>query len=141
MLDKFVYFCHLHFNKHFQDYVLRTVPELAQLKRFVNDLVFFSVTEHIQLSEQLFGTVRYCTWSLLSTIVLQLYVIIQTHHHQSFHFIYYKFFTFSIQTMFNLIPSEANDPQGLMPRLAPNKQNQQSWIILFCKPLSGKQLK
>ena len=47
---------------------------------------------------------------LLSTIVLQLDIIIQTHHHHhSFHFIYYE-----IHIMFSLIPTDANDPQGLM---------------------------
>ena len=34
----------------------------------------------------------------------------QTHHH---HFIL-QIFTFSIQIMFSLIPSDANDSQGLM---------------------------
>ena len=53
---------------------------------------------------------------LLSTIVLQLVIIIQTHHHHhSFHFILQSF-TFSIHIMFTLIPSDANDPQGLMRR-------------------------
>ena len=50
---------------------------------------------------------------LLSTIVLQLIIIIQTHH--SFHFIL-QLFTFSIPFMFTLIPSKANDQQGLMRR-------------------------
>ena len=54
--------------------------------RFFN-VVFCSVKEHVQLSEYLFETVRYCTWSLLSTIVLQLIIIIQTHHHRSIYFI------------------------------------------------------
>ena len=54
--------------------------------------------------------------SLLSAIVLQLDIIIQTHHHHSLNFIYYKCFTFSIQIVFNLIPSDANDPQGLIRR-------------------------
>ena len=57
----------------------------------------------------------YCTWSLLSTVVLQLIIIIQTHHHLSFYFILY-IFTFSIFIMFSLIPSDANDPQGLVRR-------------------------
>ena len=75
-----------------------------------------------------FETVRYCTLSPLSTIVLQLDIdiIIQTHHHQSFHFIYYIVLLFSIQIMFNLMPSDANDPQGLMRRKAPNKQTKTS---------------
>ena len=30
--------------------------------------------------------------------------------------LYYKFFTLSIHIMFSLIPSDANDPQGLMRR-------------------------
>ena len=60
-------------------------------------------------------------WSLLSTIVLQLVIIIQTHHHHSFYFIL-QIFTLSIHIMFSLIPSDANDPQGLMRRYAPNKQ-------------------
>ena len=33
-----------------------------------------------------------------------------------------QIFTFSIQIMFNLIPSDANDPQVLMREYAPNKQ-------------------
>ena len=52
---------------------------------------------------------------LLSTIVLQLLIIIQTHHHHSFYFIL-QIFTLSIHIMFGLIPSDANDPQGLMRR-------------------------
>ena len=74
-----------------------------------------SVKEHLQLSEWLFETVRYCTWSYLSTIVLQFVIIIQTHHHHSFHFILQVFTSF-IHIMFSLIPSDANDPQGLMRR-------------------------
>ena len=52
---------------------------------------------------------------LLSTIVLQLIIIIQPHHHHSFNFIL-QIFTLSIHIMFSLIPSDANDPQGLMRR-------------------------
>ena len=52
---------------------------------------------------------------LLSTIVLQLIIIIQTHHHHSFYFIL-QIFTLSIHIMLSLIPSDANDPQGLMRR-------------------------
>ena len=33
-----------------------------------------------------------------------------------------QIFTLSIQIMFNFIPFDANDPHGLMRRLAPNKQ-------------------
>ena len=55
------------------------------------------------------------SWSLLSTIILQLIIIIQTHHHHSIYFIL-LIFTFSIHIMFSLIPSDANDPQGLMRR-------------------------
>ena len=51
---------------------------------------------------------------LLSTIVLQLIIIIQTHHH-SFYFIL-QICTLSIHILFSLIPSDANDPQGLMCR-------------------------
>ena len=47
-------------------------------------------------------------------MVLQLIIIIQTHHHLSFYLL--QFFTFSIFIMFSLIPSDANDPQGLMRR-------------------------
>ena len=64
---------------------------------------------------KLFETVRYCTWSLLSTIVLQLIIIIQTRHHLSFYFIL-QIFTLSIHIMFSLIPSDTYDPQGLMRR-------------------------
>ena len=39
-------------------------------------------------------------------------VIVQAHHHRSFCFVL-QIFTFSIYTMFSLIPSDANDPQGL----------------------------
>ena len=46
-------------------------------------------------------------------IVLQLIIIIQTHH--SLYFIL-QIFTLSIHIMFSLIPSDANDPQGLMRR-------------------------
>ena len=38
-----------------------------------------------------------------------------THHHHSFYFIL-QIFTHSIHIMFSLIPSDANDPQGLMRR-------------------------
>ena len=38
---------------------------------------------------------------------------IQTHHHHSFYLIL-QIFTLSIHIMFSLIPSDANDPQGLM---------------------------
>ena len=58
---------------------------------------------------------RYCTCSLLLTIVLQLINIVQTLHHNSFYFIL-QIFIFSIHIMFSLIPSDANDPQGLMRR-------------------------
>ena len=64
---------------------------------------------------QAFETVRYCTWSLLLTIVLQLINIVQALHHHSFYFIL-QIFTFSIHIMFSLIPSDANDPQRLMRR-------------------------
>ena len=46
---------------------------------------------------------------------MQLIIIVQTHHHHSFHFIL-QFFTISIHIMFSLIPSDAKDPQGLMHR-------------------------
>ena len=49
------------------------------------------------------------------TIVLQLIIIMQTHNHHSFYFIL-QIFTFSNLIMFSLIPSDANDPQGLMRR-------------------------
>ena len=62
-----------------------------------------------------YETVRYCTWSLLLTIVLQLIIIIQTLHIILFYFIL-QIFTFSIHIMFSLIPSDANDPRGLMRR-------------------------
>ena len=52
---------------------------------------------------------------LLLTVVLQLINIVQTLHHHSFYFIL-QIFTFSIHIMFSLIPSDANDPQGLMHR-------------------------
>ena len=52
---------------------------------------------------------------LLSTTILQLIIIIQTHHLHSFYFILH-IFTFSIHIMFSLIPSDAYDPQGLMRR-------------------------
>ena len=42
-------------------------------------------------------------------------IIIQSHQHHSFYFIL-LIFTFSIFIMFSLIPSDANDPQGLMRR-------------------------
>ena len=51
----------------------------------------------------------------LPKIILQLIIIIQTHHYHSFYFIL-QFFTFSIHIMFSIIPSDANDPQGLMRR-------------------------
>ena len=60
--------------------------------------------------------------AFINIIVLQLDIIIHAHHHHSFHFIFLHFFTFSNQIMFNLIPPDANDPQGLMCRSAPNKQ-------------------
>ena len=55
--------------------------------------------------------------------LLSLYVLyhVQTHHHHSFYFIL-QIFTLSIHIMFSLIPSDANDPKGLMRRQAPNKQ-------------------
>ena len=46
---------------------------------------------------------------------MQLIINIQTHHHHSFYFIL-QIFTLSIHIMFSLIPSDANDPQGLMRR-------------------------
>ena len=48
---------------------------------------------------------RYCKWSLLSTIILQLIIIKQTHHYHSI----LQIFTFSIPFMLSIIPS---DPQG-----------------------------
>ena len=55
--------------------------------------------------------------SCQQSIVLQLIIIIQIHHHHhhSFYFIL-QIFTLSIHIMFSLIPSDANDPQGLMRR-------------------------
>ena len=52
---------------------------------------------------------------LANTIVLQLIIIIQIYHHHSFYFIL-QIFTLSIHIMFSLIPSDTNDPQGLMRR-------------------------
>ena len=49
--------------------------------------------------------------NFLSTIILQLNVMIQTHHH-SHHIL--QIFTFSNQIMLYLILSDANDPKGLM---------------------------
>ena len=59
---------------------------------------------------------------LLSTIILQLIIIIHTHHRHSFYFIL-QMFTFSIHIMFRLIPSDVNDPQGLMRRQTNNLLN------------------
>ena len=77
-------------------------------------------TDNIMLySVQLKNMYSYLNSSLkLSDIVrglsCQLIIIIQTHHH-SFYFIL-QIFTLSIHIMFSLIPSDANDPQGLMCR-------------------------
>ena len=61
------------------------------------------------------SSLRYCTWSLLLTIVLQLINIVHTLHHYSFNFIL-QIFTFSTHIMLSIIPSDANDSQGLMRR-------------------------
>ena len=92
-------FCFTFVSDHKTDYFMLYSVQLKNMYSYLNS----------------FETVRYCTLSLLSTIVLQLIIIIQTHHHHSFYFIL-QIFTFSIKIMFSLIPSEANDPQGLMRR-------------------------
>ena len=54
---------------------------------------------------------------IIAVICYELFIgyFIQTHHHHSFYFIL-QIFTFSIHIMFSLIPSDTNDPQGLMRR-------------------------
>ena len=99
-------FCFTFVSDHNTDFLMLYSVQLKNMYSYLN---------------KLFETVRYCTWSLLSTIVLQLIIIIQTHNHLSFYFIL-LIFTFSIFIMFSLIPSDANDPQGLMRRQEPNKQ-------------------
>ena len=52
---------------------------------------------------------------LNSSLKLSYIVRVHTIHHHSFYFIL-QIFTFSIHIMFSIIPSDANDPQGLMRR-------------------------
>ena len=92
-------------------------------------LCFTFVSDHntdslMLYSVQLKNTYSYLNSSLkrsdnvrcsLLTIVLQLINIVHTPHHHSFYFIL-QIFTFSIHIMFSIIPSDANDPQGLMRR-------------------------
>ena len=93
-------FCFTFVSDHNTDYIMLYSVQLKNMYSYLTNL---------------FETVRYCTWSLLSTFVLYLIIIIQTHHYHSFYFIL-QIFTLSIHIMFSLIPSAANDPQGLMRR-------------------------
>ena len=83
-------------------------------------------TDYIMLySVQLKNMYSYLNTSLkLSDIVrgvstvnnrIATYYHYTTHHHHSFYFIL-QTFTLSIHIMLSLIPSDANDPQGLMRR-------------------------
>ena len=44
-------------------------------------------------------------------------------------------FTLSIQIMFSLIPSDANDPRGLMRHLAPNKQSNKNKSLILLEDI------
>ena len=92
-------FCFTFVLDHNTDYIMLYSVQLKNMYSYLNS--------SLKLSDIVCG--------LLSTIVLQLIIIIQTHHYHSFYFIL-QIFTLSIHIMFSLIPSDANDPQGLMRR-------------------------
>ena len=92
-------FCFTFVSDHNTVYIMLYSVQLKNMYSYLNS--------SLKLSDIVRG--------LLSTIVLQLIIIIQTHHHHSFYFIL-QIFTLSIHIMFSLIPSDANDPQGLMRR-------------------------
>ena len=91
-------FCFTFVSDHNTDYVMLYSVQLKNMYSYLNS--------SLKLSDIVRG--------LMSTITLQL-IIIQTHHRHSVYFIL-QMFTFSIHIMFRLIPSDANDPQGLMRR-------------------------
>ena len=92
-------FCFTFVSDHNTDYIMLYSVQLENMYSYLYS--------SLKLSDIVRG--------LLSTIVLQLIIIIQSHYHHSFYFIL-QFFTHSIHIMFRLIPSDANDPQGLMRR-------------------------
>ena len=93
-------FCLTFVSDHNTDYIMLYSVQLKNMYSYLNSSL---------------KTVRYCTWSLLSTIVLLLIIIIQTHHHRSLCFVL-QIFALSINIMFGLVSSDAGDPQGLMRR-------------------------
>ena len=93
-------FCFTFVSDHNTDYIMLYSVQLKNMYSYLNS--------SLKLSDIV-------EWSILSIIVLQLIIIIQIHHHHSFYFIL-QIFTLSIHIMFSLIPSDANDPQGLMRR-------------------------
>ena len=92
---------------------------IASLWSFI--AMFCSVKEHVQLS-------GIALWNCqILHMIFPVNNRTATRCHFSIHY-YHPFyllqiFTFSNQIMFSLIPSDANDPQGLMRRLAPKQTN------------------
>ena len=92
-------FCFTFVSDHNTDCIMLYSVQLKNMYSYLNS------------SLKLSDIVRGLSYQRIS--VLQLIIIIQTHHYHSFYFIL-QIFTFSIHIMFSIIPSDANDPQGLM---------------------------
>ena len=93
-------FCFTFVSDHNTDYTMLYSVQLKNMYSYLNSSLKLSDIVRSLSCQQLY---------------LQLIIIIQTHHHHSFYFIL-QIFTLSIHIMFSLIPSDDNDPQGLMRR-------------------------
>ena len=92
-------FCITFVSDHNTDFLMLYSVQLKNMYSYLNSSLKLSDIVRGLSCQQ-----SYCN-------LLSLYKLI----HHSFHFIL-QIFTFSIHIMFSLIPSDANDPQGLMRR-------------------------